>query len=195
MSASYNYTDIAFDCETYSVKTNALIIQLAAVPFNPHTGEIASREDSFDVAIDWSQFPTGDFAADAETIHWWMGQPGYASMIERIGNEGKTPPAAANLLVGYVRHVAYRHPMPDADIRVWGLGAKDDIGWIEFFLEHFHQPIPWMHYNRRCLRTLLAIHPEIGRVPSHVAHDAYWDARAQAATVVNAFKQGIITSL
>ena len=195
MSASYNYTDIAWDCETYSVKTNALVIQVAGVPFNPYTGEIASRDDSLDLAIDWSRFPTGKYASDSETIHWWMGQPGYTALLERIEKYGRTPPATANLIVGFVRHVAYRYPLPDAEIRVWGLGAKDDLGWIEFLLEQHNQPLPWVHYNRRCLRTLLAIHPEIGRVPPHVAHDAYWDARAQASTVVNAFKQGIITSL
>jgi len=191
------YNDIMFDCETMSTRPNALVWQIAGVPFNAATGEISSWLPLVDlnVFIDWTQSNTGAYHTDENTIHWWKTQSNYQRMLDRLNQYGIPPAEAATKLVNWVRFVASRGAEPSAPVRVWSYGANADISWLEYLLAQHNYPTPWSYRNVRCLRTLCALYPDVEVVRPVEAHDAASDAVAQAQTVIKIFKEKGLTNV
>ena len=180
-----NYTDIMFDCETFSTRPTAKIVQLAAVPFNRRTGQIGAPEsETFNAYLDWHDTIDRDFHVDDETVRWWDKQALFPQLQHNIATRGTKPAAVVSALVGWIRHVCYRLPGPAFPVRVWSYGASADMVWIEYLLRHFNHLPPWSYKNVRCLRTVLADNPWAERVQPAIPHDALCDALAQAQTLV-----------
>lgn len=63
--------DVMIDVETLGNGKNALLIQIGAVYFDRHTGEIG---DGFKVNIDAIDCGNSGGEFDADTVYWWLSQ-------------------------------------------------------------------------------------------------------------------------
>ena len=71
------------------------------------------------------------------------------------------------------------------------MGAKHEIDFpiLEAVYKAAHRNVPWKYYNQMDFRTMKNLLPkdsyELLRVRPGTAHDALYDARAQASTLIN----------
>ena len=191
---------LMIDFETLSLKPNAVILQFAAVAFNPDTQEIV---DVFFANVDTRVQPGRDVSAD--TVLWWMSQSDSArrTMLEAavatarvesdefdtlteeqqldLVNSSAIPiNHVAQAFIGWVDHLNN----PENEVSkthgcvtdVWSNGAVDHA-WLDNMLEYcgFKNPLPF--YLQRDYRTMRAQFPEISTpefegTPHHAKDDA-----------------------
>lgn len=69
-----NLTDIMVDIETLGTSPNAMIVQIAAVRFDPATRLISSPEGAFNFHVKPTGSPAIDGDMDFDTVRWWLSQ-------------------------------------------------------------------------------------------------------------------------
>jgi hypothetical protein len=168
-----------FDCETLSTRPNALILQLAALPFDPDAplSEPCHGAAAFDVYLDWSKWEIEANAChiDIGTVQWWLKQSDAAQDRLTLGVPRLDAMKAADELAWFMKEQL----LPNAE--VWSYGATADIVWVRHFLRIAGYPEPWSYRNERCLRTISAeAHGVPATVLAQTPHDALSDAVAQA---------------
>lgn len=173
------YDNIMFDCETLSTKPNALIVQVAAVPFDPWAPPLDPCIGSsvFAAHLDWNkcELERNLCHVDLATVYWWMSQSQPARDRLFTGSAaGLNAMCAADQLMHFI------HTHGTADVKVWSYGATADLVWLRHLLRIAGYPEPWSYRNERCLRTVAAVLPPVKRPEPAVAHDALSDALAQA---------------
>jgi hypothetical protein len=116
------------------------------------------------------------------TISWWLQQEEEA----RLSMARSKGPHIAAALCETSNFIAGQ--MAD-DFKIWGNGATFDITLLNEAYRVCHLPVPWKFRNVRDMRTLVAVTPEnkIMRGTAKVAHDAMYDAIAQAETIRSCF--------
>lgn len=137
------------DLETMGNKSNTSLVSIGAVEFNIQTGE-TGRE--FYKVIDLQSCLDLGLKVQASTIYWWLMQSEAAR--KRICEKGEH---LSKVLVdfslwmgGYVNN-----------IKIWGNGARFDIGILEDAYVACGLPIPWYFRSEMDVRTLVAFKPEI----------------------------------
>ena len=171
--------NLMLDLETLSVRPNAVITQIGAVIFDE--SEILA---DFKCNIDINDSMSKGFHVDGNTITWWLKQSEEARRSIYSGE--KLPVKEA--LKGFYKWVTDN--VTDLDnLKVWGNGSDFDNAILAYHLHHLGSKPFWKFYNNRCFRTFLSFHPDAVRVVPEVAHDAMEDAKAQAMTVLNFWKE------
>lgn len=170
---------LMLDCETLSTRPNALILQLAALPFDPDAphGEPCHGTAAYDVYLDWTQCEIEAKACDADigTVRWWLETPSDEARFRLThGVPRLDAMKAADELVCFINE----NLMKGAD--VWSYGATADIVWVRHFLRIAGYPDPWSYRSERCLRTVRALYPGLPARRPETPHDALSDAVAQA---------------
>lgn len=194
---------LMIDFETLSLKPNAVILQFAAVAFNPDTQEIV---DVFFANVDTRVQPGRDVSAD--TVLWWLDQSDSArrtvldaaaatarvesdefdilteeQQIALVNSSAVPINHVAQAFIGWIDHLN----SPENEVNkthgcvtdVWSNGAIDHA-WLDNMLEYcgFKNPLPY--YLQRDYRTLRALFPEV-QAPEFVGtpHNANDDALHQ----------------
>lgn len=180
------FKDIMLDIETFGTGTNAAIVSIGAVAFNPDTGELSAPEDRFHVRINLGKSENVG-VVDARTVEWWLGQ----SEEARKALVQEPRDTLYNALVrfsGYVGRFANPH---DDTVSLWSLPPTFDERIMREAFERNGLGFP-LHY--RCsadMRTVFKIAKRLGievNVPREgTHHDALDDACHQARTVCAAF--------
>lgn len=171
---------IMFDCESLSTKPNALLLQIAALPFDPWTPLDQPCFDaiSFDVYLDWtkSELEANLCHIDLSTVNWWLMQGPEAQSRIVAGKPRLDAMKAADALMHFI------HQNANDDTVFWSYGATADLVWLRHFLRIAGYPNPWSYRNERCLRTIAAERAATGvkRPEPATPHDALSDAVAQA---------------
>jgi hypothetical protein len=177
------YDNIMFDCEGFSTRPNALLVQIAAVPFDLSAAPLCPHGvEMFDAYLDWNkcELERNLCHVDLATVYWWMAQGQIARNRLILGHAGAlNAMKAADQLMHFIK----QHGTDD--VKVWSYGAASDLVWLRHFLHIAGYPEPWSYRNERCLRTVAATLPPAHRPEPKIAHDALSDALAQVEWLCN----------
>lgn len=163
------YTDVMLDLETMGNKSNTAIVSIGAVEFNMKTGE-TGRE--FYKVVDLQSCLDAGLKVQASTIYWWLMQSEAAR--KRICSDCEL---IQKVLGNFNRW------MQDCvkDVKIWGNGARFDIGILEDAYAACYIQTPWNFRSEMDVRTLVAFAPEVkANTPfTGVYHDPIDDCKHQ----------------
>lgn len=161
--------DLMIDLETLGRRAGCVVWEIAAVAFNPATGEeIADGEWLIDVP---SAVEAG-LEIEEETARWWQDRGG----VRRTG--AVELDRAAREFVEFVVDLA-----PE---RIWSRGAAFDFPILEAMLAEAGQRVPWSYWQACCQRTVFKVAFGEARRKRDGEHYAVADCRAQIADLVEA---------
>jgi len=169
------------DLETLATSTDAAILTIGAVKFDPlgdDTKEPAM--ESFYVRVDLDSCHELGLVTNDDTIAWWANQSKEAQE-EAFGEDNRIPiTEAMNQLYKFCWGAK----------RVWSNGSVFDIMICEHVFKKINKAVPWKFWEIRDVRTAfdLGINPNR---PTVTAHHALEDAYNQAVgiqTVYNALR-------
>ena len=176
-------THLMLDLETFGVRTNAAIVQLAAIPFT------FKDEDKF--TSDTSAFnryiQVNDMASvDHSTLAWWLTQSTDAQNALAAGMEKAKPEQL--VLEEFAAAFDWR-----GIEGLWSHGAKFDIPILQSAFERYNIPTPWQFRTPRDTRTYYLfrigdIKPPLVEISDLTAHNALDDCVIQIRQVLAAHR-------
>lgn len=171
------YTDLMIDLETLGNTSNAAVVQIGAAAFNRNDGSVS---EPFSVKVDAHSKST----MDQSTIVWWMGQSEEARKSVFEGE--RIHPAAGLCKLNKFIEDSFDEVI---GYRIWSKPSTFDIVILENLYKNCDMQQPWVHWCTRDLRTLIEA-AKLSRGEEtlpRIAHDAGYDAEAQAVTAVTCF--------
>ncbi len=188
-STSRVWYHLMIDLETMGTNTNAPIVVIGAVFFDPQTGEIGPV---FYIVISLTDAMNTGAVPDGGTIEWWLKQSSEARAAI-LTDQVKLKDALS-------RFREFINEYSDEKfVQVWGNGATFDNAILRRSYERQGIPCPWRYHNDRDVRTIVELGKTIGfdartTIPFEgVPHNALDDARHQAK-YVSAIWQKLIPS-
>ena len=161
---------IMLDLETMGTSSNAAIIAVGAVEFDPATDTIG-RKFYATVGLESSVKHGG--VIDPMTVVWWMRQSSEAQREATTGiHDIET---ALNKFTQFCAGIGV-----PSDLIVWGNGADFDNVIFSSAFNRLSWPCPWGQWNNRCYRTLKSLAPHIKLQRTGTHHNALDDAESQA---------------
>lgn len=176
-----DYRHLMVDLETMGNKSNAPIVSIGAVFFNPHTGNTGA-EFYTAVSLESSMLLGG--VPDAGTIIWWLKQSPEARSAIAIADT-ITLIDALELFSDFISENSDAGP----DVQVWGNGASFDNVILRSSYDRANIECPWKFRNDRDVRTMTELGKAIGINPRYDIpfdgdmHNALSDARHQVKYV------------
>jgi DNA polymerase III epsilon subunit-like protein len=174
-------TDVMIDLETLATSTDAAILTIGAVKFDPLGDDVKEPAmESFYVRVDLDSCHEIGLVTNDDTIAWWANQSKEAQE-EAFGEDNRIPiTEAMNQLYKFCWGAK----------RVWSNGSVFDIMICEHVFKKINKAVPWKFWEIRDVRTAfdLGINPNR---PTVTAHHALEDAYNQAVgiqTVYNALR-------
>lgn len=167
-------TDCMLDLETMGNGSNAAIIAIGAVKFNPGNRQIV---DKFYSRVDLQSCMDAGMQVNASTIMWWL-QQSEAARKEFTG----TLPLLHTALVGFTAFMNKQTDQKEMGNRVWGNGATFDNVILSNAYLALKMERPWSYRDDRCYRTIKALYPQV-QLPKDtglIGHRADHDAEFQA---------------
>ena len=201
--------NIAIDLETLSLESDAAIVAIAAVPFNPY-GSVEGYIDVFDVnagrvgetlgsfyeVVNATSCALAGMNIDMETVKWWSNQDEEAK-AELLTREPMNIGAAMNAFHNYLESIVNAH---NAEIVIWAQGGDFDFPILTNAYRKVMKgsKLPWNYRDKRDARsivldTLERLYgreknpydriPEMPFAEKFVKHSAYCDAHRTAWSV------------
>lgn len=171
-------TDVMIDLETLATSTDAAILTVGAVKFDPF-GSVAdfTENDKFYVKVDLDSCNDLNLSVSDDTINWW------ATQSKEAQDEAFSQTGRIDIYDAF--HDLYKFCWGAE--RVWSNGAAFDIVICETVFKRIQKAIPWSFWQVRDVRTMfdLGIDPQR---PAVTAHNALEDALAQAICIQNVCK-------
>lgn len=176
-----DYRHLMVDLETMGNKSNAPIVSIGAVFFNPNTGNTGA-EFYTAVSLESSMLLGG--VPDAGTIIWWLKQSPEARSAIAMAD---TMPLidALELFSDFISE----NSDAGSDVQVWGNGASFDNVILRSSYDRADIECPWKFWNDRDVRTMTELGKAIGINPRYDIpfdgdmHNALSDARHQVKYV------------
>jgi len=163
---------IMVDIETMGVRPSSAILSIGAVEFNE-----TKLSGTFSRRIDLQSCLDAGLTVDASTIHWWIGQ----SEAARNALLSTRPEPLAEALSAFSAAFLWKKKP------VWCNGLNFDLPILENAFHATGKHVPWEYFNGRDYRTVKNLFPkelvQQVEVKPEVAHDALFDAIAQAKTL------------
>lgn len=173
-----NYPDIMIDIESLDTEPTAVILSIAARPFNIATSERSPNIFYTTIKID-EQISQGR-TTSIQTTTWWDNQSAEAQL-----EAFKEETSLLNALIA-LRQFTKKHCSPTA--RFWARSPKLDLAIINNALGA-DLPI-WEHHQERDVRTYIWACPIIDKRRHYVAtHIAYQDVADQITEVCEVYQQ------
>ena len=178
-STSRVWHHLMIDLETMGTNSNAPIVVIGAVFFDPQTGEIGPI---FYVVISLVDAMDKGAVPDGSTIEWWLAQSSEARSATLV-NQIPLDDALLQLREFIDENSG------EFFVRVWGNGASFDNVILRRSYERQGIPCPWRYCNDRDVRTIVDLGKAIDfdartAIPFEgVRHNALDDARHQAKQV------------
>ena len=165
-------TDVMIDLETLATSTDAAILTIGAVRFDPLSDVEFSENDKFYVKVDLDSCNDINLKVSDDTIEWW------ATQSEEAREEAFSPNGRLRVEDAF----ADLYKFCWGAERVWSNGAAFDVVICETVFNRIHKKVPWNFWQVRDVRTIfdLGINPNR---PTVTAHNALADAIAQARGV------------
>lgn len=176
-----DYRHLMVDLETMGNKSNAPIVSIGAVFFNPNTGNTGAEFYTV-VSLESSMLLGG--VPDAGTIIWWLKQSPEARSAIAIADT-ITLIDALELFSDFISE----NSDAGSDVQVWGNGASFDNVILRSSYDRADIECPWKFWNDRDVRTMTELGKAIGINPRYDIpfdgdmHNALSDARHQVKYV------------
>jgi hypothetical protein len=171
-------TDIMIDLETLATSTDAAILTIGAVKFDPFGLESDKPEMiPFYCRVDLDSCDRIGLVTNDDTIAWWA-QQSKEAQDEAFGTEDRLDIAIA---------MEQLYKFCWGAKRVWSNGAAFDIPICETAFKRIGKAIPWSFWQVRDCRTAydLGINPHRTSVTAHHALADAWD---QAVGIQNVYR-------
>lgn len=154
-----SFGNIMIDVETLSTRTNASIIEIAAVEFNKYTGAVG---DIFDRLVEPSEWVKNDRNVDGTVILWWMCHPDVMTkkFLDVTIKKSNLKSALYDLSTFVKEHDNINNDGRER-VTVWGNGVTMDITVLQSAYEHFNMKVPWQFWAVNDCRTISSIIPDI----------------------------------
>ena len=168
-------SDVMIDLETLATSSEAAILTIGAVKFDPFGNGIDnSHNNKLYLKVDLDSCHDINLEVNDDTISWWASQSPDA-IEEAFGSDNRIQITDA---------FADLYKFCWGAQRVWSNGAGFDIVICETVFKRIHKAIPWNYWQVRDVRTMfdLGINPQR---PAVTAHNALADAEAQAICIQN----------
>ncbi|MBS8445306.1 3'-5' exoribonuclease [Escherichia coli] len=178
-STSRVWYHLMIDLETMGTNTNAPIVVIGAVFFDPQTGEIGPV---FYIVISLTDAMNTGAVPDGGTIEWWLKQSSEARAAI-LTDQVKLKDALSQFR-DFINEYS-----DEKFVQVWGNGATFDNAILRTSYERLDIPCPWRYHNDRDVRTIVELGKTIDFdartvIPFEgVRHNALDDARHQAKYV------------
>jgi exodeoxyribonuclease VIII len=176
--------EVMLDLETMSTESNAAIVSIGAVKFNPH-GDIGVLGDPdnpdyahFHQAVELHSLTDAGFHISGQTIRWWMEQSDAARQSLFI--------EPVSLDVALSRFYLW---FGDESLPTWGNGAGFDNVVLRNAYQKLGGTSPFKFRHDRCYRTIKSMFPDLPFLPPTIAHNAMCDAEAQAMHLQKMFNR------
>lgn len=148
--------DIMIDTETIGTDCTAMMLSLAAIGFDPDTGEHLSP--TFYVKIDLDSYERdapGEFTFSGATLAWWMDQSQEARKEAFCGEDRLPIKTAIEQFFNWCQNIS-----SGLQIRPWSHGASFDISIITYTAGKLGLglEIPWKFWDIRDTRTFYDVH-------------------------------------
>ena len=158
------------DLESMGTKPNSAILSIGAVIFDNN-----GIHGEFYVNIDLENSMKLGFDVDPSTIYWWLKQ---SSAAGSVLSKNLT---SANEAIKDFCNFVHTHEAGE----VW---ANSDCVMLKSYFDKLGYDAPWKFWIERDFRTFLSL-TDAERVEPTEAHNALDDAKAQAQTLINYWKQ------
>lgn len=177
-----DYVHVMVDLETMGKKSDAPIVSIGAVIFDPETGflgETFYKVVSLESAVSWGA------EIDPSTVIWWMKQSSEAR--SEIANDNAIQ--LDDALLQFSEFVFENIPGGCETAQIWGNGATFDNTVLRSSFERACLECPWDYRNDRDVRTMVELGKAIGfdaktSIPFECErHNALADAQHQARYV------------
>ncbi|SYA62066.1 exodeoxyribonuclease VIII [Klebsiella pneumoniae] len=177
-----DYRHVMVDLETMGKKSNAPVVSIGAVIFDPATGflgETFYKVVSLESAVSWGA------EIDPSTVIWWMKQSSEAR--SEIANDNAIQ--LDDALLKFSEFVLENIPGGYKTAQIWGNGATFDNTILRSSYERACLDCPWGYWNDRDVRTMVELGKAIGfdaktSIPFEgERHNALADAQHQARYV------------
>lgn len=171
-------TDVMIDLETLATSTDAAILTIGAVKFDPFGRDVSEPAmDSFYVKVDLDSCDEIGLVTNDDTIAWWA-QQSKEAQDEAFNDNGD------RLHIAEAMNQLYKFCWGAK--RVWSNGAAFDVPICETAFKRVGKAIPWSFWQVRDVRTAfdLGINPQR---PPVLAHHALQDAWNQAVGIQNVY--------
>jgi hypothetical protein len=182
-----NFTHCMLDLEALSLRKDACIIQIAAIMFDPETGE---RGATFNQVVNETSLEGAQIGhIDVATVAWWMKQSVAPILGAQLTDEDDALPLGVALCM-FEEWLQEQHGEDFSTLAaLWSHGATFDIVVLENAFNRCGWSKPWSYKVERDTRTLYAIAP--GGMPAvekdpEQEHDALYDCEIQIKQVVGA---------
>lgn len=165
---------VMVDLETLSTRTNATILTIGAVRFDPLGDDPIEEKDKLYLKVSIESSGELDMHIDDGTLEWWAKQSPEAQ-DEAFTEEGRiTALDAFSQLYKFCWGASC----------FWSNGAGFDIVVCDSYYSALQRAAPWKYWQIRDVRTYfdLGIDPQMPKV---TAHNAVEDAVAQTIGVQN----------
>ena len=170
-------TDVMIDLETLATSTDAAILTIGAVKFDPFGKDIEEPDmDSFYVKVDLDSCHDLGLAVSDDTVAWWANQSKEAQE-EAFGTDNRV----------HIRDAFDQlYKFCWGAKRVWSNGSGFDIVICETVFKRLQKACPWNFWQTRDCRTAfdLGINPNR---PPVLQHHALQDAWNQAVGIQNVY--------
>jgi hypothetical protein len=170
-------TDIMIDLETLATSTDAAILTIGAVKFDPFGRELKEPAmDSFYVRVDLDSCDEIGLVTNDDTIAWWANQ----------SKEAKDEAFSESNRIHIKDAFDQLYKFCWGAKRVWSNGAAFDVVICETVFKRIGKAVPWNFWQVRDVRTAfdLGINPIR---PPVTAHHALEDAWNQAVGIQNVY--------
>ncbi|HGJ5860153.1 MAG TPA: 3'-5' exonuclease [Arsenophonus nasoniae] len=182
------FKHLMLDLETMSTQSNAAIIAIAAVPFEPLTGEVC--ENLFYEIVDLRNQDLFDRHISGDTVLWWLSQSDNARNKITQAQTKSLPDVLIKLNL-FVEHECCEQ------VQVWGNGCCFDNVILRTAFDNCDIKPFWHFRHDRDVRTIVEFGRQAGIDAKNdfpfagVAHDALDDALHQV-NYVSAIHQHLI---
>ena len=167
---------VCLDVETLSTAPDAVILEIGAVCFDPHTGELGPE---LNVEIGMREADNRLRGVDPETWAWWA---------ERMKKGQDMPGMYGGFSLWTGLHMLKEFLDDQMEIRsareVWAWGSDFDFPILKHALDDAQIEVPWL-YGRQCDARTICRKLGVKR-QGPVRHVAVEDARQEAEAVMRA---------
>lgn len=141
--------NVMIDLETLGTGSDAMILTIAAVEFNPETG---GTKNTFYKKVDIDSYKpyTGCFTMNGSTLTWWMTTAPTEARNEAFLGQRFSLKTVLEEFSTWVKSLS-------GEIRPWSHGASFDIAILSHSFTILGLEIPWKYWNIRDTRTLYDI--------------------------------------
>lgn len=158
------FGNIMVDLETLGIRQDAIVLEISAVEFNCHTGEIG---EVFDVKLDIDDQLLYRRSLNRETLQWWFKQNEEARK-NVFDDMVKIQTDTALYEFGNFVDRCDNKCNSDSDRRVvklWGNGSIFDLGILQNMYETclLNMKLPWKFWAVNDVRTIVDLNPDVKR--------------------------------